>query len=176
MKLYSNSLPQYNKAVICIFVYGGSHMSRNNGQMSEAFFTAVFLSASGGLQDAYTYIQRGSVFANAQTGNIVLLSQTIFSGNWSRIFHYAIPLLAFALGVAAGRTNSLPLSNLPCNSLETACFIGRNRIVIQCWLSSLHAESACQCSSIFFMRHASTSVPESQRLFLCQYHVHRKLT
>ncbi len=76
-------------------------MSRNNGQMSEAFFTAVFLSASGGLQDAYTYIQRGSVFANAQTGNIVLLSQTIFSGNWSRIFHYAIPLLAFALGVAA---------------------------------------------------------------------------
>ena len=42
--------------------------------MSEAFLTAAFLSISGGLQDAYTYLARGYVFANAQTGNIVLLS------------------------------------------------------------------------------------------------------
>ena len=46
----------------------------NRGQMSESFLTAVFLSLSGGLQDAYTYLFRGKVFANAQTGNIVLLS------------------------------------------------------------------------------------------------------
>ena len=46
-------------------------------QMSESFLTAAFLSLSGGLQDAYTYIYRGHVFANAQTGNIVLLSQSI---------------------------------------------------------------------------------------------------
>ena len=46
-------------------------------QMSEAFLTAAFLSISGGLQDAYTYLARGNVFANAQTGNIVLLSQHI---------------------------------------------------------------------------------------------------
>ena len=43
--------------------------------MSESFVTAAFLSLSGGLQDAYTYLFRGKVFANAQTGNIVLLSQ-----------------------------------------------------------------------------------------------------
>ena len=40
--------------------------------MSESFLTAGFLSLSGGLQDAYTYMSRGKVFANAQTGNIVL--------------------------------------------------------------------------------------------------------
>ena len=40
--------------------------------MSEAFCTAMFLSLSGGLQDVYTYLYRGKVFANAQTGNIVL--------------------------------------------------------------------------------------------------------
>ena len=39
-------------------------------QMSESFLTAAFLSVSGGLQDMYTYISRGHVFANAQTGNI----------------------------------------------------------------------------------------------------------
>ena len=45
-----------------------------HGQMSEAFITALFLSVSGGLQDVYTYLYRGKVFANAQTGNIVLIN------------------------------------------------------------------------------------------------------
>ena len=50
--------------------------------MSESFLTAAFLSISGGLQDAYTYICRGEVFANAQTGNIVLLSQSLVERKW----------------------------------------------------------------------------------------------
>ena len=53
-----------------------------HGQMSEAFSTMVFLTLSGGLQDAYTYLARGQVFANAQTGNIVLLSVNLFEQNW----------------------------------------------------------------------------------------------
>ena len=79
---------------------GGAKMT-GRVQMSEAFSTAAFLSASGGLQDAYTYIARGEVFANAQTGNIVLLSQNLFQGNWTRALRYLVPLLAFAFGVAA---------------------------------------------------------------------------
>ncbi len=35
------------------------------GQMSESMLTAVFIILSGGLQDAYTYLCRGKVFANA---------------------------------------------------------------------------------------------------------------
>ena len=73
----------------------------HHGQMSEAFRTVMFLSASGGLQDAYTYIGRGKVFANAQTGNIVLMSQAAFDGDLARVLHYLVPLLSFALGVAA---------------------------------------------------------------------------
>ena len=68
--------------------------------MSEAFVTAAFLSISGGLQDAYTYISRGKVFANAQTGNIVLLSQHIFTGDFHSMLHYLVPVIFFALGVA----------------------------------------------------------------------------
>ena len=70
-----------------------------HGQMSEAFITALFLSVSGGLQDVYTYLYRGKVFANAQTGNIVLLSSNIMDGQWDRVLHYLVPLCAFALGV-----------------------------------------------------------------------------
>lgn len=74
------------------------HSSR---QMSESFVIAALLSISGGLQDVYTYIARDHVFANAQTGNIVLLSTNICERNWSSVLHYAIPVLFFMLGVAA---------------------------------------------------------------------------
>ena len=50
------------------------------GQMSDSLLTASFIILSGGLQDAYTYLCRGKVFANAQTGNIVLLSAYLFEG------------------------------------------------------------------------------------------------
>ena len=70
-------------------------------QMSESFVTAAFLSMSGGLQDAYTYICRGEVFANAQTGNIVLLSQNLVERNWSMVLHYLVPLVFFAMGIVA---------------------------------------------------------------------------
>ena len=68
--------------------------------MSEAFLTVAFLSLSGGLQDAYTYIYRGHVFANAQTGNIVLLAQGVMEGDAQRILSYLMPLTFFALGIA----------------------------------------------------------------------------
>ena len=73
--------------------------TRFHGQMSDTFHAAVFVTLSGGFQDAYTYICRGQVFANAQTGNIVLLSSNLMDGNWERVLHYLVPLCAFALGV-----------------------------------------------------------------------------
>ena len=73
---------------------------RRRGQMSEAFITAALLSVSGGLQDAYTYIARGKVFANAQTGNVILLTQNLLNKNWSIAAHYLVPLVFFAVGVA----------------------------------------------------------------------------
>ena len=68
-------------------------------QMSEAFITSVFLALSGGFQDAYTYFTRDGVFSNAQTGNVVLMSQHLMQGEWMRALHYLFPVLAFAFGV-----------------------------------------------------------------------------
>lgn len=70
-------------------------------QMSDAYITALLLTVSGGFQDAYTYCFRGQVFANAQTGNIVLLSANLLYGQWARVLHYLIPLTAFVLGTCA---------------------------------------------------------------------------
>ncbi len=49
---------------------------------SDAFLTSAFLALSGGLQDAYTYNTRDGVFSNAQTGNVVLMSQHLMRGEW----------------------------------------------------------------------------------------------
>ena len=68
-------------------------------QTSESFRLSAILSFSGGLQDAYTYNTRGSVFANAQTGNVVLMSQNLMMGNWKDGMHYMLPLTAFAAGI-----------------------------------------------------------------------------
>lgn len=74
-------------------------MANKNKQMSEAFVTSIFLALSGGLQDAYTYCARGGVFANAQTGNIVLMSSAFMEGQFNKGLHYVLPLLAFVSGV-----------------------------------------------------------------------------
>ncbi len=68
-------------------------------QMSEAFRNCVFLALSGGFQDAYTYFTRDGVFANAQTGNVVLMSTNFMTGKWEEGLKYLFPILAFAFGV-----------------------------------------------------------------------------
>ena len=67
--------------------------------MSESMLTAAFIILSGGLQDAYTYLCRGKVFANAQTGNIVLFSAYLFDGDWTHSRRYLVPVLSFMLGI-----------------------------------------------------------------------------
>lgn len=72
---------------------------RADQQMSESMMLAVFLTLAGGFQDAYSYNCRGKVFANAQTGNIVLLGQNLAQGNFQNALHYVMPLAAFIGGV-----------------------------------------------------------------------------
>ena len=69
-------------------------------QMSESMTAGVLLAFTGGLTDAYTYICRGNVFANAQTGNIVLLGINAADGRWIKALLYFIPIVSFVLGVA----------------------------------------------------------------------------
>ena len=70
-----------------------------NRQISDSFRLSAILSLSGGLRDAYTYNVRGNVFANAQTGNVVLMSQSFMTGDVKTGVKYLIPILAFALGI-----------------------------------------------------------------------------
>ncbi len=76
-------------------------MQQEKGQMSESLLLGGLLAMAGGFFDAYTYLCRGGVFANAQTGNIVLFGLKLAEGEWQRALTYLLPILAFAFGVVA---------------------------------------------------------------------------
>ena len=147
--------------------------TKHHGQMSESFLTAVFLSLSGGLQDAYTYLFRGKVFANAQTGNIVLLSTNIMDGRWDKVLHYLVPLCAFALGVLAAekmREHFQVMQRLHWRQLVVLGEV----LLLFAVASAAIAEPAGQRHCFLLLRHAGTGFPQGERLRLCQYHVHRR--
>jgi uncharacterized membrane protein YoaK (UPF0700 family) len=70
-----------------------------SSQISESILLGVILSFSGGFMDAYTYVSRGQVFANAQTGNILLLGIHLSEGNWPIALRYFLPIIAFIIGI-----------------------------------------------------------------------------
>ncbi|QAT44172.1 DUF1275 domain-containing protein [Aminipila luticellarii] len=67
--------------------------------MSESFLVGALLAVVGGYLDAYTYVCRGQVFANAQTGNMVLLAIQLAQGDLLRALHYLIPILTYFIGI-----------------------------------------------------------------------------
>ena len=74
-------------------------MEEKRLQMSESFFLTAILAIVGGFLDAYSYLMRGHVFANAQTGNIVLFGVYLEKRNFTQAIYYLVPILAFAVGV-----------------------------------------------------------------------------
>ena len=79
------------------------HMSRAK-QESESIELAVLLALSGGIMDAYSYLVRDHVFANAQTGNMLLFGVNLATGDWAQCLHYAVPVVCFAAGIALCHT------------------------------------------------------------------------
>ena len=79
------------------------HMSRAK-QESESIELAILLALSGGIMDAYSYLVRDHVFANAQTGNMLLFGVNLATGDWAQCLHYAVPVVCFAAGIALCHT------------------------------------------------------------------------
>lgn len=75
-------------------------MELDNKIKNEISLTMVmFLTFSGGLMDAYSYINRGKVFSNAQTGNLLLLGVNLSLGNFDLVIHYLMQFLGFIFGI-----------------------------------------------------------------------------
>jgi len=85
--------------LLCGIPEGGTSMKQL--QPSETLPVGLLLALAGGLLDGYSYLNRGQVFATAETGNIVLMGINLAQGQLDQALHYLLPILAFALGVLA---------------------------------------------------------------------------
>ncbi|CRK81210.1 YoaK family protein [Neobacillus massiliamazoniensis] len=75
---------------------------------SNSVRLGVLLAVVGGFLDAYTFVSRDGVFANAQTGNIVLFAVKAANEEWEAALHYIPPVLAFILGVLVSQIVKIP--------------------------------------------------------------------
>lgn len=69
---------------------------------------AALLTLSGGFLDAFTFVGHGQVFANAMTGNIVLMGIAVAAQDWAQALRHVPPLLAFIAGVFLANCLRLP--------------------------------------------------------------------
>lgn len=67
------------------------------------------LMMNSGMMGAYTISQRGGVFCNAQTANIVLMSIAFGQGRWKDGFYFLIPISAYLLGTILSESLPTPV-------------------------------------------------------------------
>ncbi len=75
----------------------------------EKIWVFALLTGVGGFLGAFTYVLRGGVFCNAQTGNLVLLGLALGEGNWSRVLYLFFPITAYFLGAVVSEAIAGPI-------------------------------------------------------------------
>lgn len=91
-------------------------MGEHDTPVSESVPFCMLLAIVGGFLDAYTFVGRGGVFCNAQTGNIVLLGVYLSAGRWQSALKHVPPVIAFIVGVFLAET--IKRNNSPIHYLD----------------------------------------------------------
>ena len=66
--------------------------------MCERKWIYHLLIVVAGFFGAYTFLLRGNVFCNAQTGNVVLMGMALGAKKWGEALYYLIPISAYLMG------------------------------------------------------------------------------
>jgi uncharacterized membrane protein YoaK (UPF0700 family) len=82
----------------------------------RALVASALATSAGGAMDAWVYLAHGHVFANAQSGNIVLMGVALADGDVARAATHLPSLLAFAIGALASRLSGELLKRNGLNS------------------------------------------------------------
>lgn len=77
--------------------------------MCERNWIYHFLIVVAGFFGAYTFLLRGNVFCNAQTGNVVLMGIALGSQKWKEALYYLIPISAYLMGAFVSELVPNPL-------------------------------------------------------------------
>ena len=112
-------------------------------QMSETLRLGIILALSGGFMDAYSYLERGNVFANAQTGNLLLFGVNLAEGNYFAML--SLTDKAWRRGIV--RTDPFgEYSLLPCSAISSLF----SRLLSASYLPILCAASTYDSTGVSF--------------------------
>lgn len=131
--------------------------------MSETFCLGALLAVIGGFLDAYTYLTRGRVFANAQTGNLVLLAMNLAGGQFQKAQYYLIPILAFIARRPYSRSHMPLLPKRPPAPLETNHHsVGNHYTGFGCFSSCRKLGYGSQCFGCTGLFYPGARLPKNQ--------------
>ncbi len=133
----------------------------NRISKKASFLICSVLAMVGGFLEAFTYLLKGGVFCNAQTGNFALLAIHFMRKDYGQALYYVLPIMAYMIGIGCTIYIPIWLSGLHTLKWETV-FIGCEIIVL--FILSFLPSTAS---------HGVTNVPIS---FICamQYNTFRK--
>lgn len=85
--------------------------STNSYLECEKKWVYAVLMIVGGYFGAYTYVMKGGVFCNAQTGNVLLLAIKLGEGQWGKALYYLVPISAYLMGAVVSEVVPPPLKH-----------------------------------------------------------------
>jgi uncharacterized membrane protein YoaK (UPF0700 family) len=119
-------------------------------ERAEHLSTSTLLATAGGFLDGFTYVGHGHVFANAMTGNVVLLGVEAMEHSWRASLSHLWPILMFLLGIWAARALQQPVCRrLFANPYATVLAIEAAILLVLCSLPN-HTPSFWISSPIAF--------------------------
>ena len=107
------------------------------------YFTLIVVA---GFWGAYTYLLRGNVFCNAQSGNVVLMGLALGSGNWGNALYYLVPISAYTLGAFVSELAPAPVRQSFIARWETILILIEMAAVL--FLGSLPESAPVQISQV----------------------------
>ncbi len=78
----------------------------------EKWYIFLLLITVGGFYGGYTYAQKGGIFCNAQTANIVLFGMALGKQDWGQVLYLLIPISAYFLGTMVSEYTALKIKKL----------------------------------------------------------------
>ena len=85
---------------------------------AAAVISSVLITVAGGALDAWVYLAHGHVFANAQTGNVVLMMIATAGGHYAQAGSHLTSLAAFIAGLLISRQTGNLLKRMKLNSRD----------------------------------------------------------
>lgn len=145
---------------------------RNHVQLSESIPVISLLAVTGGFLESYSFICRDQIFANCQTGNLVLLAMYFSQRDFFQAFTYTTRLLLLYRNSSDKLYPGYYLSEI--SSLETDDCLSGNHPDAPCGIYPLRSPQYCgHYHDRVFLFHSGGDFPQGQRYRLRHNYVHR---